>query len=73
MFDSLILLEQTEPGQFKRQVLETGQCQHTAMEMADFDGDGDLDLAVANFTEVREDNLPPVTVWWNLKIDKAVP
>lgn len=72
-FDSLILLEQTKPGQFERHALETGQCQHTALEMADFDGDGDLDLAVANFTEVREDNLPPVTVWWNLKTDKAVP
>lgn len=68
-FDSVILLEQTRPGEFERHRLEAGQCQHTALEMADFDDDGDLDLAVANFTEKPEDNLPPLTVWWNLRKD----
>lgn len=68
-FDSLILLEQTQPGQFERHRLEAGQCHHAALEMADFDEDGDLDLAVANFAEQQTDNLPPLTVWWNLRID----
>ncbi len=72
-FDSLILLEQTEPGKFERHRLEAGQCHHTAMELADFDSDGDLDLAVSNFTELQEDNLPPLAVWWNLRTDQPLP
>lgn len=68
-FDSLILLEQTQPGTFERYRLESGKCQHTSMELADLDNDGDLDLAVSNFSEQSEDRLPPLSVWWNLKVD----
>ena len=68
-FDSLLWLEQTAPGTFARHSLEQGTCQHAAMAAGDFDGDGDIDLAVGRFAEPA--GSPPITVWWNLRIDAA--
>jgi hypothetical protein len=45
---SLVWLEQTAPGRFVRHTLETGG-QHVSLDALDFDGDGDVDLAVGNF------------------------
>jgi len=67
---SILCLEQTSPRKFVRHTLETGSSYHATMEMADFDDDGDLDLAVGMyFVTSRLANTPDrphrLTVWWN--------
>jgi len=50
--DSILLLEQVEPGRFVRHSLESVSCDHTASDLADFDGDGRVDLVTGNFANV---------------------
>jgi hypothetical protein len=63
--DSLIWLEQHRPGEFRRHVLETGNCVHAAIELADFDIDGDLDIATGWFLDRKSDTQSAVAIWWN--------
>jgi hypothetical protein len=42
-------LEQTKPGVFALRPLEQGKITHTTLDLADYDGDGDVDLLTGNF------------------------
>jgi len=64
--DSLIWLEQTSTGVFERHVLEQGKCRHATMAVADLDQDGDMDLAVGNYSTFVSQDLPALNIWWNL-------
>jgi hypothetical protein len=48
-FTSLGWLEQTKKGVFVPHPLETGKLTHTTLDLGDFDRDGDVDVATANF------------------------
>ncbi len=71
-FQSVIWLEQTAPGQFARHTLETGNCYHAALQIGDFDHDGDADLAVGNFLLERSDpSVPWMSIWLNQRINRG--
>jgi hypothetical protein len=67
---SLVYLEQSSAGKFVLHALEVGAPYHAALELADFDSDGDLDIAVGHHVlSGRLKNMQPttesVTIWWN--------
>jgi len=68
--DSVIWLEQTSGGNFVRHSLERNRFYHAALELADFDSDGDLDLAIGNMHPDDGAIQPWTTVWWNQQQEK---
>ncbi len=67
---SVIWLEQTAPMQFTRHALEMGDCHHAALELGDFDGDGDIDLAVGDYFLDRDNPLSPwLSIWINQQVN----
>ena len=66
---SIVYLEQTSPGSFERHTLETGFPCHAALEVADFDDDGDLDFAVGWQLTRKWGDVPHcLTIWWNQNV-----
>jgi hypothetical protein len=51
---SLAWLEQVAPGRFEKHTLEVGNPAHASLDAVDFEGDGDVDLAVGNLSAGRE-------------------
>lgn len=62
---SLVALEQTAPGQFVRHDLKTGFPYYASIESADFDGDGDRDLALGVHAADRVRATDLIEIWWN--------
>jgi hypothetical protein len=57
-------LEQTKPGTFVRHAIEIGPPRHATLDVADIDGDGDLDIVAGNF--FMDGSAPGwVDVWTN--------
>ncbi len=66
---SIVFLEQTAPGQFARHVLESGFACHAALEVDDFDGDGDVDFAVAGHRSGFGECPYALAIWWNQRVN----
>jgi hypothetical protein len=63
---SVMWLEQTSRGEFKRHILEIDESIHPTLEVGDFDEDGDIDFVVGNFAVIeRQSTAGWFTVWWN--------
>ena len=66
--DRLIWLEQVRPGEFVRHSLgSTSIDGYVALEPGDFAADGDIDIAVGNFTSAAQERPAWLTLWWNLR------
>jgi hypothetical protein len=63
--DAVIWLEQTQPGQFVRHVVSTGDPIHAAMAVGDIDADGDVDILAGGFYGEMRAETPAVIVFIN--------
>jgi FG-GAP-like repeat len=61
---ALVWLEQVKPGEFARRTLARRAPRHATLDLADVEGDGDIDIVVGNFTNDSRD-IPWVELWEN--------
>jgi hypothetical protein len=57
LLDTIVWLEQTAPGQYRRWSLETAAPFHPVGDLGDYDGDGDLDIVLGNFFMFPRENV----------------
>jgi hypothetical protein len=63
---AIICLEQTAPREFVRHTLEKDSTIHAGMNLADYDGDGDLDFAVGYHSfDASPARTQWIDIWWN--------
>jgi hypothetical protein len=63
---TILCLEQVRPGVFERHTMEVGSPHYVALELADFDNDGDLDFAVGTMQPNSREPAPHwLSIWWN--------
>jgi hypothetical protein len=62
--DSVVLLEQVEPGRFVRHSLERGACDHVTCAAGDLFGTGRMDFVTGNFT-LFTTATDSITIWRN--------
>ncbi len=68
---SVVCLERPASGDFLHHSLETGFPYHAALEVADFDEDGDVDFAVGSHSVSSTLPLPhALAIWWNQTISR---
>lgn len=62
--NTLVWYEQKDDGTFESHPLDLSSSQHAAVELGDFDGDGDLDIAVGEFDRYIQLDFCG-EIWWN--------
>jgi tetratricopeptide (TPR) repeat protein len=63
--ESVVVLEQSSPGNFVRSKVEANSCTHPTLAVGDFDANGYLDFATGNFLTKGDNSRTDVNVWWN--------
>jgi hypothetical protein len=64
--ESMLLLEQTEPGKFRRHVLETDNCAHLTCTAGNLFGDERNHIVAGNFVNLHSQQKDTLSVWKNL-------
>jgi hypothetical protein len=64
MLPAVVWLEQTRPGMFVRHTIEMGAPRHATLDVADIDGDGDIDIVVGDFS-ITKPSPAWIEVWTN--------
>ena len=63
--DALVWFERTSDGLFSRHSLASGVPNHAAIELGDFDDDGDIDIVAGCYNETRVADQAAINVFWN--------